>query len=79
MNSRLISSGASLIAAVTTLVACFLVVAFSWPDPDHRTQAARSVPIGCCDVVVGTPVLSPETVVPVVLETGSLPSRRQSD
>jgi hypothetical protein len=69
------------LAVICVLAACFIVVLFSWPDPDERRRAMLGMPEPCCEVVVGGPILDGAEVVSAAAETGSLkrdarPARR---
>jgi hypothetical protein len=62
----------SLTVVACVLAACFIVVLFSWPDPDERRRAMLGTPEPCCDIVVGAPILDGAEVLAAATETGSI-------
>ena len=74
-----IASFTSLFCLGAALVACFLVLIFSWPEPREHRRAALSAPERCCDVVVGVAVIDGADLVPAAAQTGSVSRRSGVD
>ncbi|HEY7385631.1 MAG TPA: hypothetical protein VH743_18380 [Beijerinckiaceae bacterium] len=75
-SPHFLASFTSLLLLAAALAACFLVVAFSWPQLGGHDRTAQVVSERCCDVIIGGPVIDGADVVPAEAQTASISAKR---